>query len=120
MCFVIQPFDSGGKFDKRFKDLLKPALAEAGLEVYRVDQDPSVDIPIKSIESQIQKATICLADITDNNPNVWYELGFAFALGYENYQVTTVSSEGWDWLESNDSLLTMRRIKDGREDGIPF
>ena len=79
-CFVIQPFDSG-KFDKRFEDIYKPALEQAGIEPYRVDQDPTVEVPIDTIEDRIRDATICLADITTDNPNVWYELGFAFASG---------------------------------------
>lgn len=78
ICFVIQPFDSG-KFDKRFLDIYKPAIESAGLEAYRVDTDPSVLVPIESIEKGIRQAVICLADITTDNPNVWYELGFAFA-----------------------------------------
>ncbi len=77
-CFVIQPFDSG-KFDKRFQDIYKPAIEAAGLEAYRVDHDPGVLAPIESIEKGIRQAAICLADITADNPNVWYELGFAFA-----------------------------------------
>ena len=80
-CFVIQPFDDGGKFDKRFQDNLQPALKDAGLDAYRVDLDPSVDVPIDAIESRIRDAAICLADITTDNPNVWYELGYAFAVG---------------------------------------
>jgi hypothetical protein len=79
-CFVIQPFDSG-KFDKRFADIYKPAIEAAGLEPYRVDKDPGVSIPIESIERGIKQASVCLADITADNPNVWYELGYAFALG---------------------------------------
>lgn len=79
-CFVIQPFDSG-KFDKRFQDIYKPAIEAAGLEAYRVDQDPGVQVPIDSIEKGIRQAAVCLADITADNPNVWYELGFAFAAG---------------------------------------
>lgn len=77
-CFVIQPFDSG-KFDKRFNDIYKPAIEAAGLEAYRVDQDPGVQVPIDSIEKGIRQAAVCLADITADNPNVWYELGFAYA-----------------------------------------
>lgn len=80
-CFVIQPFDTGGKFDKRFDDIYKPALEQAGLEPYRVDRDPRVEVPIDSIAEHIRRATICLADITTNNANVWYELGFALATG---------------------------------------
>lgn len=80
ICFVIQPFDSG-KFDKRFDDVYKPAVEAAGLEAYRVDRDPNVEVPIEAIEDGIRNAAICLADITTDNPNVWYELGFAFAVG---------------------------------------
>lgn len=79
-CFVIQPFDSG-KFDKRFDDVYVPAIEAAGLEPYRVDRDPGVEVPIEAIEEGIRNAAVCLADITTDNPNVWYELGFAFATG---------------------------------------
>jgi hypothetical protein len=77
-CFVIQPFDKD-KFDKRFEDHFAPPILRTGLEPYRVDRDPSVRIPIESIHSGIDEADACLADITTNNPNVWYELGFALA-----------------------------------------
>jgi hypothetical protein len=77
-CFVIQPFDKG-PYDKRYRDVLVPAIKDAGLEPYRVDEDPSVTVPIDDIERGIQEAEICLADITTNNPNIWYEVGFAMA-----------------------------------------
>jgi hypothetical protein len=77
-CFVIQPFDSG-KYDKLFEGVYSPAIVATGLEPYRVDRDSGVDVPIDAIENGIRTATICLADITTDNPNVWYELGFAFA-----------------------------------------
>ena len=77
-CFVIQPFDRG-KFDKRFDDVFAPAIEEAGLEPYRVDRDPGVTIPIEQIATQIAAADACLCDITTDNPNVWFELGYAIA-----------------------------------------
>ena len=79
-CFVIQPFD--GDNDKRYDEVYKPALEEAGVRPYRVDRDPSVAVPIDAIEARIRESDICLADITTDNPNVWYELGFAFAVGH--------------------------------------
>ena len=78
-CFVIQPFDDEN--DRRYDEVYKPALEAAGVEPYRVDRDPSVTVPIEAIEAQIRESDICLADITTDNPNVWYELGFAFAVG---------------------------------------
>jgi nucleoside 2-deoxyribosyltransferase len=77
-CFVIQPFDLG-KFDKRYNDIFRPAIEAAGLESYRVDQDLATSIPIEDIEAGIRGAAICFADITMDNPNVWFELGFAIA-----------------------------------------
>lgn len=78
-CFVIQPFDSD-KFDKRFDSIFEPACKAAGMDAYRVDRDNSATILIQAIEDNISRASVCLADITTNNPNVWYELGFALAL----------------------------------------
>lgn len=77
-CFVIQPFDRD-KFDKRYQDVFKPAIEAAGFIPYRVDEDFSVLIPIDRIETGIREAAACLADITSDNPNVWFELGFAIA-----------------------------------------
>jgi hypothetical protein len=79
-CFVIQPFD-GGKFDKRYADTFKPAIEAAGYEAYRVDRDPSIAIPITEIQAQIEGADVCFAEITLDNPNVWFELGYSFASG---------------------------------------
>ena len=81
-CFVMQPFD-GGTFDKRYEDVFEPAILEANLEPYRVDRDPGVSIPIDEIESGIRNSEICFAEITTDNPNVWFELGFAIAVPKE-------------------------------------
>lgn len=77
-CFVIQPFNE--KFNQRYEDIIKPAIEECGLIPYRVDEDVSVMIPIESIHNAIRKSCMCVAEITTNNPNVWYEVGYAMAL----------------------------------------
>ncbi|MFC5605219.1 hypothetical protein [Variovorax soli] len=78
----MQPFD-GAAFDSRYREVYAPAIVAAGLEPYRVDQDPKVSIPIQDIERGIRQAHICLAEITTDNPNVWFELGYAIACGKE-------------------------------------
>lgn len=78
-CFVIQPFDNGGVFDRRFDETVAPAVRKAGLEPYRVDRDPKVTIPIDEIETGIRGSRACLPDISLDNPNVWFELGYAIA-----------------------------------------
>ena len=81
-CFVMQPFD-GASFDKLYDEVFSLAVRDAGLELYRVDQDPKVSIPIQDIERGIRQSQICLAEITLDNPNVWFELGYAIACGKE-------------------------------------
>jgi nucleoside 2-deoxyribosyltransferase len=80
-CCVFQPFDNGGAFDKRFDDILKPAIEAAGLEAYRVDRDRTAVVIMDTLHEEIERAAICLADISTNNPNVMYELGYALAKG---------------------------------------
>ena len=74
----MQPFD-GDVYDKRYEDVFAPGIKEAGLEPYRVDRDSGVSVPIDDIESGIRSAQLCFAEITTDNPNVWFELGFAIA-----------------------------------------
>lgn len=92
-CFVIQPFDNG-KFDKRFNDSYKPAIELAGYEAYRIDNDFSAITIIDEIEKGIRNADICFAEITTNNPNVWYELGYASACNKPIVMVCSTEREG--------------------------
>lgn len=92
ICFVIQPFEE--VFNKRYDDTYKSAIEEAGLEPYRVDYDPSTDIIIDRIEQKIKDSRLCLADISLNNPNVWYELGYALALGKSVVMICCKNRQG--------------------------
>ena len=92
-CFVIQPFDND-KFDKRFKDVYSPAIIDAGYDPYRVDKDLSAEIPIDSIDNNIRTSSAVLADITIDNPNVWFEVGLAIA--YKKRTILICSDERKD------------------------
>jgi hypothetical protein len=92
-CFVIQPFDND-KFDKRFVDIFEPAIVKAEFDAYRIDKDLSVRIPIDDIEKGISESAICFAEITTDNPNVWYELGFAFACNKDVVMVCSDERQG--------------------------
>lgn len=79
-CFVIQRFDNGGPYDRRFDDILKPAITTAGLHPDRTDRDPKTTVPIERIERGIRDAALCISDISSDSPNVWFETGYALAL----------------------------------------
>lgn len=76
-CFVIQKF--GGHYDRLYDQIFDPAIRKADLLPYRVDRDPSASIPIETIEQKISESAACLAEISEDNPNVWFELGYAIA-----------------------------------------
>ncbi|HJW03919.1 MAG TPA: hypothetical protein VJ548_11590 [Azospira sp.] len=78
-CFVIQSFD-GGKYDRRYRETIRPALERAGADPQRADEILGLNPVIEKIESAIEAASICLAEVSEDNPNVWLELGYALAL----------------------------------------
>ncbi|HEY1806576.1 MAG TPA: hypothetical protein VGG45_19040 [Terracidiphilus sp.] len=88
-CFVIQPFD-GGRYDRLYEQVFKPAIEDAKLKPYRVDNDPAASIPIETIEAEITRSLACFAEISEDNPNVWFELGYAIA---RNKPLCMVSSD---------------------------
>lgn len=76
-CFVMMPF--GDWFDRYYQDIYVPAIKEAGFEPVRADELFSTGSVVEQIWEQITKSTVLLADLTDKNPNVFYELGLAHA-----------------------------------------
>lgn len=79
-CFVIQAFDNG-KYDRRYRETVRPALEKAGVEPQRADEILGLNPVIEKIESAIEAASVCIAEVSEDNPNVWLELGYALALG---------------------------------------
>jgi hypothetical protein len=77
-CFVMQPFDHA-RYDRLYEQVFEPAIRDAELKPYRVDNDPGASIPIETIEEEIAKSLACFAEISEDNPNVWFELGYALA-----------------------------------------
>ena len=74
-CFVMMPF--GKWFDKYYKEIYIPAIKDAGFEPIRADELYSSGSVVEQIWEQIEKSKVLLADLTDRNPNVFYELGLA-------------------------------------------
>lgn len=76
--FVLMPF--GRTFNKRYKSAIKAAVHAAGMRAERVDKQSFHRQGItERIIQQIQDADILVADLSTNNPNVLYEVGYAYA-----------------------------------------
>lgn len=77
--FVLMPFDS------KFKDIytfgIKGAADDVGAYAERVDEQIFTEGILDRIFNQISKADVIVADMTGRNENVFYEVGYAHALG---------------------------------------
>lgn len=77
-AFVIMPFDPS--FQPIYGLFIRDALVEAGYDVFRADDIKSVRNILHDIVEAIATSNIIVADLSDENPNVFYELGIAHAL----------------------------------------
>jgi len=82
-AFMIMPFKSE-ILDHLYRDHIKPYLKEAmGIEVARSDEVADNDVVVETIYSMIDSAEIIIAEISEYNKNVFYEVGYAAAKGKE-------------------------------------
>ncbi|MFW5397624.1 MAG: uncharacterized protein DUF4071 [Candidatus Accumulibacter regalis] len=86
-AFVAMPFGSkpghDGQlidFNRVYAEYIRPALEAAGMEVFRADEEERPGDIRADMFQELLLADLVVADLTLNNPNVWYELGVRHAL----------------------------------------
>jgi hypothetical protein len=87
LCFVTMPFgkkpsDTGSMvdFDAIYRELIAPAIVEAGLEPLRADEEMDGGIIHKHTFERLILCEYAVADLTTNNANVFYNLGIRHAV----------------------------------------
>ena len=95
-CFVAMPFKEHeerhpqGFFDEVLRSLIAPAGRDAGFSVFTANRDGS-DVIQATIVNQLLDADLVIADLTQNNPNVLFELGLRIA---EQRPVAIIRAKG--------------------------
>jgi uncharacterized protein YutE (UPF0331/DUF86 family) len=84
LCFVMMPLSDESEAAYRSSDavyqfLIEPAVADVGLVALRADHLRPSRLISEQVRAAIRESRICMADISDSNPNVLYELGIALA-----------------------------------------
>jgi len=86
-AFVIMPFGTKKApdgteidFDAVYKELLAPAILATGLSPHRADADRRGGSIHLDMFQDLLLAEFVVADLTLDNPNVWYEVGVRHAL----------------------------------------
>ncbi len=84
-CFVVMPFGKKGspkfkKFHDVYKFIVEDALQPLGYECERADEIPEIGSIPEQIKRQLRDAELVVADLSERNPNVFYEVGIRHAL----------------------------------------
>jgi tetratricopeptide (TPR) repeat protein len=81
-AFVAMSYGTkeGIDFNSIYADLIRPGLEQAGLEVFRADEEIRAGDIRKDMFQELLVADLVVADLSIDNPNVWYELGVRHGL----------------------------------------
>jgi nucleoside 2-deoxyribosyltransferase len=90
-AFVLMPFASD--FEDIYKFGIKEPASELDIVAERVDEQIYSEGILERIYRQIDLADIIIADMTGQNPNVFYEVGYAHAKGKLCIHLTTDSDD---------------------------
>ena len=78
-AFVVMQFTN--EYTALFKEVIEPVCTDFGYQVVRGDNVYTNGLIIEDIVRSIRECSVVIADITPNNANVYYELGFAHGIG---------------------------------------
>lgn len=76
-AFVLMPFDD--EFNDIYRLGIQETATEHGVVAERVDEQIYTESILERIYRQIESADFIIADMTNRNPNVFYEVGYAHA-----------------------------------------
>ncbi|OAV73604.1 hypothetical protein Barb6_00098 [Bacteroidales bacterium Barb6] len=77
-AFIVMQFTD--EYNHLYSEVIKPVVEESGFECERADEAYTTNPILQDIIQSIRESSIIIADITPNNPNVFYEVGYAHAI----------------------------------------
>jgi hypothetical protein len=85
ICFIVTAIGESGtptreRADNVYRYLIAPVCEELGYKPVRVDHVNAVDNINETVINYLKTAPMVVADMTEHNPNAFYELGFRQAL----------------------------------------
>ncbi|MBN2287094.1 MAG: response regulator [Tissierellales bacterium] len=126
-CFVIMPFSKtkscrAEEWTDIYCNLIKPAVEGAGFNYECRRSDGLVGNIIEDILDHLNRADLVIADLTDRNPNVFYELGVRHALRRGTILITQkiehipfdlrpYAIQEYKWKTKNDKEALTNRLR---------
>ena len=79
ICFIVMQFTD--EYNALYSEVIRPTCESFGYSVIRADDFYNSGLIIDDITRSIRESTLVIADVTPNNANVFYEVGFAHGIG---------------------------------------
>jgi len=123
-CFVIMPFSQTKPehtkeyWDNHYTNFLKPLIETASLEAYR--SRPLRSDVIEQIVKDLITAPIVVADLTDANPNVYWELGVRQSFKYGTITIAQQGTPLPSDIVSKGTLYYPSQQSTGYTDNVEF
>ncbi|MEI3181010.1 MAG: nucleoside 2-deoxyribosyltransferase [Lachnospiraceae bacterium] len=123
-CFIVCPIgnensDTRKRSDLLFKYVISPVCENTRFEPIRIDKESTNGSLTDEILQHLKQDDLVIADLTESNPNAFYEIGYRAALGKPSihliskdakipFDVSTIRSYSYDLtnLESVDEVKT--------------
>jgi hypothetical protein len=128
-CFIITPIGSDDSEERKHANmilnhLIKPVCDSLALTVVRADTIDKAGLITRQILEHIAKSAYCIADLSFNNPNVFYELGVRHVCQLPTVQVIRkgdkipfdVSQGRTITIDTSDIYTIMDRFESARKE----
>lgn len=92
LVFVIMPFRGQDMTDAYAA--IKDECKKLKLRAKRVDENSGSGLIIREITDLIERSEFIVCDLTNERPNVYYELGYAHGVGNEAMDILLIAKEG--------------------------
>ena len=79
--------------DDMYENIYHPIAQECKLTLFRVDKDNEGDLIKKTIDKCIEEAEIIIADLTNERPSCYHEVGYAYGLKKHLNVILTVRED---------------------------
>ena len=77
-AFIAMQFSE--PYNEVYRDAIRPLVAEIGFEPFRVDEAAGPGVILNDIWNKIAESSVVIAEVSEPNPNVFYEIGVSHAL----------------------------------------
>jgi len=92
VVFVIMPFQ-GSDMEDTYTAIMDECR-KLRLRAQRVDDKPGSGLVIREITEMIERAEFIICDLTNERPNVYYELGYAHGVGNQDLDILLIAKSG--------------------------